>query len=535
MHHLRPERERKVSEETAGPRCSIIVPVHGRAGLTRQCLDTILEQAPAVPFELIVVDDASKDETPRLLESYGDRIKAVRLDANQGFAGACNAGAEAARGELLVFLNNDTIPVAGWLDSLVDHVDAHPAAGIVGAKLLFPNETIQHAGVVICQDGNPRHLYAGFPAAHRVVNVSRRFQAVTAACMLVRRETFEATAGFDEAYRNCLEDTDLCLRAGEAGYEVHYCPESVLYHLESVSRGRRSKEIERNAKLFRDRWNGRARRDDIDYYVADGLLKIRYRDVYPVGFELAPELAFVSGAGREAVDRLIERQSREVVDLLKETVRLTALAAELGPPSTTDPAAPSIPAGDLEPPPSAHDAHRQLLARVREVELQIHDLQSRVAASSAGREGGNGGRRPTFAPAEYFRYRHLMSAIRDVVDAQIPPGETVAVVSRGDDELLDLGTHPAWHFPQDDAGAYIGYHPHDSAEAITHLEALRAHGAPYLRVPPTAYWWLEHYRNFALHLEQRYHRLTQQEDGCLLFELSLNRSPQGSPKAGPRT
>ena len=194
MHHLRPERERKVSEETAGPRCSIIVPVHGRAGLTRQCLDTILEQPPAVPFELIVVDDASKDETPQLLESYGDRIKAVRLDANQGFAGACNAGAEAARGELLVFLNNDTIPVAGWLDSLVDHVDAHPAAGIVGAKLLFPNETIQHAGVVICQDGNPRHLYAGFPAAHRVVNVSRRFQAVTAACMLVRRETFAATA-----------------------------------------------------------------------------------------------------------------------------------------------------------------------------------------------------------------------------------------------------------------------------------------------------------------------------------------------------
>ena len=331
MRHLRPERERKVSEETAAPRCSIIVPVHGRAGLTRQCLDTILEQPPAVPFELIVVDDASKDETPRLLESYGDRVKAVRLDANQGFAGACNAGAEAARGELLVFLNNDTIPVAGWLDSLVAHVDAHPAAGIVGAKLLFPNETIQHAGVVICQDGNPRHLYAGFPAAHRAVNVSRRFQAVTAACMLVRRETFEAVAGFDEAYRNCLEDTDLCLRAGEAGYEVHYCHESVLYHLESVSRGRRSKEIERNAKLFRDRWNGRARRDDIDYYVADGLLKVRYRDVYPVGFELAPELAFVSGAGREAVDRLIEQQSREVVDLLKETVRLTALAAELGP------------------------------------------------------------------------------------------------------------------------------------------------------------------------------------------------------------
>ena len=102
------------------------------------------------------------------------------------------------------------------------------------------------------------------------------------------------------------------------------------------------------------------------------------------------------------------------------------------------------------------------------------------------------------------------------MDARIPPGETVAVVSRGDDELLDLGAHPAWHFPQDEDGAYIGYHPHDSAEAITHLEALRTQGARYLLIPPTAYWWLDHYRNFALHLEQRYHRLTGEDemDAC---------------------
>jgi len=512
----------------SSPRCSIIVPVHGRAGLTRQCLDTVFGDPPAVPLELVVVDDASRDETPRLLESYGDRLRAVRLEANQGFAGACNAGAGAARGELLVFLNNDTIPQTGWLDALVAYADEHPAAGIVGAKLLFPNETVQHAGVVVCQDGNPRHLYAGFPAAHRAVNVSRRFQAVTAACMLVRREAFDAAGGFDEAYRNCLEDTDLCLKAGEAGYEVHYCHESVLYHLESVSRGRRSKEIERNAKLFRERWSGRARRDDIDYYVADGLLKVRYRDVYPVGLEPAPELAFVSGAGREAVDRLLEQQSREVVDLLKETVRLTALAAELGPP-TGERSLP--PQADVEAPASTEDGHRLLLERVREVELQIHDLQSRLAALNGGREESR--QRPSrgFVPADYFRYRQLMTTIREVVEARVPAGETVAVVSRGDDELLDLGQHQARHFPQDEDGAYIGYHPHDSAEAITRLEAVRAQGARYLLVPPTAYWWLDHYRNFALHLEQRYQRLTGREDGCLLFELSLN-SPRVMDEPG---
>ena len=120
---------------------------------------------------------------------------------------------------------------------------------------------------------------------------------------------------------------------------------------------------------------------------------------------------------------MIEQQSREVVDLLKETVRLTALAAELGPSTTEQPVPPGPPA-DLEPPPSAHDAHRQLLARVREVELQIHDLQSHAIAGALrpAREGGNGGHRPAFAPAEYFRYRHLMTDIRDVVDARSPRG-----------------------------------------------------------------------------------------------------------------
>jgi GT2 family glycosyltransferase len=508
----------------SGPRCSIVVPVHDRAQLTRQCIDMILREPPSASFELIVVDDASADETPDILTGFGERLRSLRLDENVGFAGACNAGADAATGELLVFLNNDTIPVSGWLDSLVAHADAHPEAGIVGAKLLFPNETVQHAGVVVCQDGNPRHIYAGFPAAHRVVNVSRRFQAVTAACMLVRATTFEAVGGFDESYRNCLEDADMCLRAGELGWEVHYCHTSVLYHLESVSRGRRPKDIERNAKLFRERWGGRARRDDVDYYVADGLLRVRYRDVYPIGLEVAPELAFSAGHDRAAVDRLLERQSREVVDLLQETVRLTALAAGLGAPP---PAEPPDSAGQIELPPDTEDAHRMLLERVREVELQIHDLQARVAAPNGGDK-----RRTAFAPAESLHYRHLMQDIRAVVAAKVPAGAVIAVVSRGDDDLLDLGGQPAWHFPREGDGTYVGYHPHDSAQAITHLEAIRGEGAKFLLVPPTAYWWLDHYRNFALHLEQRYRRLTQPDDGCMLYELSLKGSGPSQRKRG---
>ena len=191
--------------------------------------------------------------------------------------------------------------------------------------------------------------------------------------------------------------------AGEAGYEVHYCHESVLYHLESVSRGRRSKEIERNAKLFRERWNGRARRDDIDYYVADGLLKVRYRDVYPVGFELAPELAFVSGAGarggRPAARAAVARGGRPAEgDRPADRARGRARSARrraagaIGAARRTS----SLRA-------SAQDAHRQLLARVREVELQIHDLQSRVSAPPTGRaRGATAGAGPRSRPPSTF-------------------------------------------------------------------------------------------------------------------------------------
>jgi len=253
----------------SSPRCSIVIPVHGRAGLTRQCVEAILKDPPGARHEVIVVDDASPDDTAAVLDGYGDAIRVVSRSANGGFAEAANDGAAAAKGEHLVFLNNDTIPLAGWLDDLVAAADADPEVGVAGSRLLFPNDTIQHAGVVVCQDGNPRHIYAGFPAAHPAVNRERAFQAVTAASMLIRRELFERAGGFDTAFHNSLEDTDLCMRAGELGYEVRYRPRSVLYHLESVSRGRNSKEIAENTRIFKERWGDKAERDDLRRYVEE--------------------------------------------------------------------------------------------------------------------------------------------------------------------------------------------------------------------------------------------------------------------------
>ncbi len=100
------------------PRCSIIIPVYNNAALTRRCLDLLLSGAARASFEVVVVDDASTDTTPQLLAAYGGRVRTVRHQTNEGFAAACNAGAAVASGEYLVFLNNDVLPEAGWLDAL---------------------------------------------------------------------------------------------------------------------------------------------------------------------------------------------------------------------------------------------------------------------------------------------------------------------------------------------------------------------------------------------------------------------------------
>jgi GT2 family glycosyltransferase len=471
-----------------------VIPVHNRAGLTRRCLNAILATAPHTTFEVLVVDDASDDETPALLAGMAAPVRSLRRDHQGGFADACNDGAAAARGELLVFLNNDTEPRAGWLDALVAHLDRHPAAGVVGARLLFPDETVQHAGVVVCQDGRPRHLYAGFPADHPAVTRPRELQAVTAACMLVRGAAFADARGFDPAFRNSLEDVDLCLRLRDAGHEVHYCPDSVVTHLESVSRGRGSQDVQHNFDLFRERWEHRVRRDDVDRYLEDGLLRLRYRDRYPIGIEAAPELAAgLSDPGELA--RLVERQQRHVSDLLQEVVRLTAHVAdlELG--------------GRRAAPGQAQDTPVADLGAVEEIEMRILELQQRLAAASNG-----------FEPSEMLGYRKQLADIHAVVDERVPEGAIVLVISRGDEQALELGSRHAWHFPQEGDGTYAGSYPRDSAEAVAQLERLRERGAQYLLVPGTSAWWLEHYDGFARHLRLRYRPLTEREE-CALYAL----------------
>lgn len=418
-------------------RASVVVPVHNRVGLTRRCLERVLAGLPP-DCEVVIVDDASTDATPELLAGLGDAVRPLRLERNAGFAAACNAGAAAARGEHLVFLNNDTEPEPGWLEALLGYAAEHPEAEAVGARLLYPTGTVQHAGVAFGQDGYPHHLYAGFPADHPAVTKARRLQAVTGACMLVRRAGFERLGGFDEGYVNAFEDVDLCLRLGEAGGEVHYCPAATIVHLESASRGLEQK-FEPSVARYRERWRGRVHRDDLELYAEDGLIEVEYPEAHPLRISVSPLLAGIERSDRHEheLEPQLRASGRRAADLQRELTRLAAELADRG------------------------------------VEVELPRLY----------------------------YREDVEAVTEQVERSVPAGATVLVLSRGDSELLRLGEREARHFPRGDDGRYLGHHPAGDEEAIALLEAEREAGAEYLVVPGAEDWWLEHYRGFASHLE----------------------------------
>ncbi|MEK7350974.1 MAG: glycosyltransferase, partial [Nitrospirota bacterium] len=253
-------------------KASIIIPVFNKFDLTSQCLTTLAAVTTMPEYEVIVVDNASTDGTAEFLASLGGDVQVIRNPENYGFAVACNQGAKAASGEFLLFLNNDTIPTEGWLNALVDEVERHPDVAVVGSKLLYEDGTIQHAGVAFSRIVfTPYHIYQKFPADAPMVNRRREFQCVTAACMLVRREVFEQVGRFDEGFKNGFEDVDLCLKIRERGWRIVYRPDSVVYHLESQTPGRKIHDTD-NGRRLREKWAHKWWIPDEDLlYLSDGL------------------------------------------------------------------------------------------------------------------------------------------------------------------------------------------------------------------------------------------------------------------------
>ncbi len=255
----------------APPEVSIIVPVFNQVSYTRDCLSTLLEFPGDVPREIIVVDDGSTDGTAAYLETLSGRVRVVSNPVNSGFAASCNRGAREARGNDIVFLNNDTVPQPGWLAALV-RGRREDGADICGARLVYPHGPVQHAGVAFHESGDAVHPFWNFPADHPAVNRKRWLQCVTAACMLVRRDLFLDLGGFDEGYRNGHEDVDFCLRAKEKGCRTLYVPDCVVVHFEETSEGRKNHDKE-NLEKFLARWKGRVEADLVRLYEEEGFVR----------------------------------------------------------------------------------------------------------------------------------------------------------------------------------------------------------------------------------------------------------------------
>jgi O-antigen biosynthesis protein len=232
-------------DEPAWPSVGIVIPTRDRADLLAECIRGLNERTDYAAYEIVVVDNGSTaaDALALLRDLKRDaRVKVLERAGPFNFSALSNDGAKVTRAPVLAFVNNDIVVVdPGWLKPLVRFA-VMPQIGVVGAKLLFPDGRLQHAGVVLGFGGIAGHLYRRMPADHRGycnrLTVAHEVGAVTAACIAVERYKFDAVGGFDaENLPVDLNDMDLCLRISERGWTSLWTPESVLVHLQSASRG----------------------------------------------------------------------------------------------------------------------------------------------------------------------------------------------------------------------------------------------------------------------------------------------------------
>lgn len=254
------------------PLVSIIIPVHNQWPVTARCLAMLGRYPGDTPLEVLVVDDASDDETPLRLARC-ENLRVITNRRNLGFVRACNRGAGEARGTHLVFLNNDTQVQPAWLDKLVSTFEEKPDAGLVGSRLIYPDGRQQEAGAIVFRDGsawNYGHLDDPYKPQYSYV---REPDYVSGAALAIRRDLFERLGGFDEHFApGYYEDADLAFRVRAAGYRVYYQPLSRVVHFEGVSAGtdehagtgmKRFQAI--NRQKFLERW-----RDELASHGARG-------------------------------------------------------------------------------------------------------------------------------------------------------------------------------------------------------------------------------------------------------------------------
>jgi len=243
------------------PLVSIVIPVFNKFELTYNCVKSIVEHGAQVPIEIIVVDDCSRDETMFAAFAFGPGIRLIRNPENSGFIRSCNRGFEAARGEYVVFLNNDTEVKARWLDELYETMQRDPKIGVVGSKLLFADGSLQECGGIIWRLGDGWNFGRGQAPDDPRYCYMRDADYVSGAALMIKAKLFTELGKFDEHFLPMYyEDTDLCFRVRQHGHRVVVQPASEIIHFEGASGGtsvtgtgmKRFQSI--NHRKFFERW-----------------------------------------------------------------------------------------------------------------------------------------------------------------------------------------------------------------------------------------------------------------------------------------
>jgi len=272
------------------PAVSIIIPNKDSAPLLRNCLSSILEKTSYENYEVIIVENNSSEEATFALYEELNRYANIRIVHWKGkgfnFSEICNFGVRYAHGRQLVFLNNDVLIITpSWIEEMLMY-SQRSDVGAVGAKLYYLNGSIQHAGMILGLGEVVGHIYHGAP--HDAIGYMGRLQivqnmsAVTAACMMVRRQVFEEAGQFALEFPYSFNDVDLCIKIRKAGYLIVWTPYAEAYHLESRSRGYNTnsegkRRLAQETALFKARWEKDLAKEDPYYNCNFSLDKANYK------------------------------------------------------------------------------------------------------------------------------------------------------------------------------------------------------------------------------------------------------------------
>ena len=248
------------------PLVSIVIPTRDRVELLSMCVNSILEKTAYPHYQIVVVDNGSTDEKAlAYLDSIAkdERVKVIRADIPFNYSALNNLGVAQTDGEYLVLMNNDIeITQTDWLEEMLAFA-CQPDIGCVGAQLWYPNNTLQHGGVVLGIGGVASHAHKGIPRGNfgyfGRASAHQMFSAVTAACLMIRKSTYQAVDGFDETLKVAYNDVDFCLKVRAQGLRNLYNPFASFIHHESASRGSdqegsNQQRLAAEAAIMKQRW-----------------------------------------------------------------------------------------------------------------------------------------------------------------------------------------------------------------------------------------------------------------------------------------